>query len=460
MLWKSRPQPYQLSVAAPSAADEGGGSMPLSNRCLHVVSLSMKDKLQMSAIDPIKKIKLEQEGQYLHNELIETISKSIMDNLIYLANKDIFSTLGGELTYNFPLDGAPNARAIVYTKKPNFPVIEIRLSLLREIYRDSFIFPILGRRIVNEIENFRLINEVDMFHGQPFIFENAFPEINEKLVGNPLLIYVKYFSKILKEKGEDRISENDVRCRFLIFELMLTWTFFHELSHIIQGHHRLSPNEDEGKAEKLEISEMDSSDNPQANVPAQAKEVLADLEAVDLLLNHLQSTKRLNYVSLYLMFCSTSLMFQRFYNNYQENLDLTTGKHPHPVIRDDYIHNFTLDWISNYMINKKIVEKRDEVGPPLAYFSVRASLLTGLIRANRIENFDGTALPSYMNLSSRKYHAQKIAYQALLKNEIKYFIKKIKPIHLRNENSMDMIETSIDNTPTIREKYAHHDSQR
>lgn len=59
----------------------------------------------------LKKLRLQHESQFINQEFIESLSKSLLDDLLEWANEGIFRPLNGELTVDIPL-GVPNARII------------------------------------------------------------------------------------------------------------------------------------------------------------------------------------------------------------------------------------------------------------------------------------------------------------------------------------------------------------
>lgn len=370
----------------------------------------------MNHIDDLKLLRLQEEKKYINSDFIEELARQLIDGLVRWANKEIFTPLDGKLTFDITL-GPPNAGVAIRSDRPVHPRMEFRSSLISDIYADSFSFPIVCRRLTQEMETLKHLNETELFRECSVRFNSPLPELNESNVANLFSPVCETFVDLNVERRSDdrQLQPNDVRCRFIMFELMLVWTFFHELGHIVQGHHRMhskSPSliSDYGffelddhvqtQADHKDISMASSASGRVApDLAAQARELMADAEATDQTLKYLVMHGRLNFSVWYLLLCSTGCMFQRFYNQYPDNLELSHSRHPHPAIRDEVSQLLGINWLADYLVASKNIQNRDDAKIQLAYLSVRASLVTGLFRSHRVEMRDSLSrLPSYMGL--------------------------------------------------------------
>lgn len=398
----------------------------------------------MNEIDPRKEWRLQQETDMLYMPFVESAGDTLLKFLQERSNKEIFEKKGGKLTVSIPTDGSPNARATTPLNKPFEPTIEIRLSMLLEIYKDALAFPLISGLIQKEHQVLKQLNE-EQFKGASFTFSDAVPEIAEHLITGPLTTHCTAMANYAVEHGDERIGKNDVYCRFLMFEIMMAWTFFHELSHILQQHHAVRAHLGKPDAPSDHIDEMVGGNPSDASLLGQAREILADAEGVHLTLAYLTRGKRLNYATTYLLLCAVSCMFQRFYNHHEASLEVTSGQHPHPVIRDEFAHAAAMNWVTSYLLKTKTVSTHAEAAFSLAYYSTRASLFTGLYRANRIEKFDGTKLPSFMALASEEHHAQKRIYMGKLGMHIKEQAAIINELHLNPTGALELLLTCVRN---------------
>lgn len=385
----------------------------------------------MNHQDDSKKLLRQQETKFIDQEFVESCAMLILDGLRQWANENIFVPLGGELTLSIPLLGAPNAGIRLNPERINHPQMEIRLSMLIEIYRDAFTFPLVSKRFAEETDTIKDVHSSANFAGQYFLFDDAMPEVELSEVAEQLREICTAMSNVVEEKGDTRVSVNDIRCRFLMFELTLTWIFFHELGHVIQKHYLLkhAPN-----AQNLDITFEEFSDSEdsvlkhssvnfheQNNVlrhhylAGQARELMADIDGIELTLQYLGRTNRLNPAVAYSFFCSLGCMFQRFYAGYQENLAVVEAQHPHPAIRDQAAQVYLMQRVVNILVRAGIAKSADDAIPPLVYFDVRASVMVGLFSAHRTEGRSSTGeLPSYMNLHSPTHEEEMLRYQRAL----------------------------------------------
>ncbi|MDO8031906.1 hypothetical protein O3297_00630 [Janthinobacterium sp. SUN128] len=409
----------------------------------------------MNEIDDLKQLRLQEEKRFINNEFIEALAQQLIDSLVKWSNEEIFEPKGGKLSFEMTL-GPPNAGVAISPSRPLFPRVEFRTSLISEIYADAFSFPLVCRRIGMETDTLKNFNDIEGFLDCQVRFTDPIPQLNESYVAEIFRLQCSTMIEVLGEQRErdHQIQANDVRCRFIMFELMLVWTFFHELGHVAQGHHLMHSG---GKSKVhdysfLEIDEVAVDLNNSANMssvpqdaaksvppdlPAQARELMADAEAMDLTLKYLVKDRRLNFKVLYLLVCSIGCMFQRFYSHYPDNLDISSGRHPHPVIRDESSHLLGNNWVADFLVASKNIENRGDASMPMAYLSVRASLMTGLFRAHRIERRKNPEiLPSYMGLL-RDGGEQRRSYFSVLVPEIERQLPIAVSQHLIKLNSLE-----------------------
>ncbi|SUD85676.1 Uncharacterised protein [Stutzerimonas stutzeri] len=312
--------------------------------------------------------------------------------------------------------------------------------MLIEIYRDAFTFPLISKRIETETTTIKNFHEADdRFLGKVFTFDSGIPIISDRHISGPLKIYSLAMADLIEKKEDPRIGKNEVYCRFFMFELMLVWTFFHELSHILQRHYMLNFIKCSDDLNSVAIEEINDHNKNNPDINAQAREILADVEGLDLTLKYLGRTDRITYVSMYLLLCSIGCMFQRFYRCYNEDLNLADGQHPHPVIRDEASNTFCIKWIGDHLVSSGFATELKDIALPLIYSSVRASIFTGLFRAHRIEEFNGAGLPSYMTLQSEAHQIQRNDYLEKLRSAIDEQSPHIKKLHLLSEDSFESI---------------------
>lgn len=393
--------------------------------------------------DEIKAIRIERENDFIDINFVEEMAVKVTDDLVEWANRNIFEPLGGELSLEIPAFGEPNARAITYWETPYSPVIEIRLSMFKEIYRDAFTFPLISKRIEDETNTINQFHDSFAFsYDDRYMYETGIPKIPTESTKGNLKHYFTAFLKAYNQKPHENINSNDIACRFVMFEIVVAWIFFHELGHLVQRHHMIKDGTSNSvESEILEIDE--NLENKKPNISGQAREVMADAEGLDMTLKYMKRKGILQSQSVYLLLCGVNCMYQRFYQKYEMSLDLANGSHPHPVIRNEFFHSFLLDWVIEFLDSDKSLS-----APPLAYMSVRSSLMSGLFWAHRFESFDGDGLPTYMDLSSENYHAEKDEYMSTIRNEIIRVMSIVKHTHILSSNCIALFEKSLTNQST------------
>lgn len=392
-----------------------------------------QERTTMNPIDDLKLLRLQEEKRFINNEFIEELAQQLIGGLVEWANKNIFVPRGGQLSFDMTL-GPPNAGVSISPSRPLYPRMEFRTSLISDIYADAFAFPIICRRIAVETDTLNDFNEMEIFLDCRVRFTTPLPQLYESHVAELFRPICETFVKLnLEQRDDDRqLQSVDVRCRFIMFELMLVWTFFHELGHVVQGHH-LMRSKGGSKVHGDGIFEMeedaviqtdsahmnsaskDSSKTVPPDLPAQARELMADAEATDLTLKYLVERGRLNFNVWYLLVCSMGCMFQRFYSKYPDHLDLSHAGHPHPLIRDEASQLLGINWVADYLVASKNIKNRDEAFMPMTYLNVRASLMTGLFCSHRIEARESPErLPSYMGLLHDGEDQRRAYFKALL----------------------------------------------
>lgn len=402
----------------------------------------------MNKIDQLKQLRLEEESRLIDADFVEQSARTVLDGLVNWSNRHVFSKLGGELSIEIPL-GAPNAGVKYASIDPPKPVVVIYLSMITDIYRDALAFPLISRRLVDETDTLTAFHEEPPWNSFPFAFTTGVPQLQPGHVHGDLSPACEMMASLHEERQKSKLDANDVRCRFVMFELMLAWTFFHELGHVLQRHYRLRMAAigqdhvdlflewpENGGAE--ESADSGTTETVQGDLPAQARELMADAEAMDLTLAYLHASGRLSFPMLYLLYCSVSCMYQRFYQKYKENLNITKHRHPHPALREQVSEAF-LSWsISDYLVARKAVPGREHAALVVTYITVRANLFTGLFRASRIEARDETSgLPSYMRLQTAAHRADMLRYQDTLMPYIESQMAQVQQWHLRTGNRMD-----------------------
>lgn len=405
----------------------------------------------MNKLDELKLLRLQEEKQYISTDFIEGLARELLDELVRWANGEIFAPRGGELTFAITL-GPPNAGVAVSPTRPFHPRMEFRSSLISDMYADAFTFPIVCYQISEDTEALKSFNETERFSGVPVQFAGPLPELHSSNVA-------ALFRPACEALAEQHLSrkrdgwtpqKEDVRCRFIMFELMLVWTFFHELGHAVQGHYRMHST-GRSSVSGWDFLEMDEpasvgadhadvapavSGNTSPDLPAQARELMADAEATDLTLKYLVLRNRLTFNVWYLLLCSMGCMFQRFYASYPDNLEVSHARHPHPVIRDETSQLLCMNWVADYLVANKNVSRREESAMSLTYLGVRASLMTGLFRSSRIEKRDeSNGLPSYMGLITNT-EGQWRSYLMALLPEIEWQLAVALDHHLIELNSL------------------------
>lgn len=402
----------------------------------------------MNEVDAVKQLRLQEELRYVDAEQVERWSRLVLDGLVRWSNLNIFSALGGELSIDLPL-GPPNAGIAYVSYEPLRPKMMIRQTMVTDIYRDAFTFPLICRRIVTETRTLKELHRNRLFDGKPFLWSAGVPELDVEFIFTPFRPYCERIVKTHLEQNDSLLEPNDLHCRFIMFELMLLWTFFHELGHVVQRHFRLwaDLHRADGASAFLEFDERRRGDdladrkNTQPAAPdlrGQARELMADAEALDLTLKYLLATGRLKPPMVYLLLCSISCMLQRFYLFYSDDLTITPHRHPHPALREEVAQSFVTNSILDFLAATKQTSGRDAATVVVTYMSVRASLFTGLFRSHRVERRDDPSrMPSYMRLQTEDHAPNMNGYLEALMPHIEEQMSEVLQGHLLPDNRLN-----------------------
>lgn len=370
-----------------------------------------------------------EENKFMSVFWIKDMAQTIISDLVKWSNDEIFSKLGGAVDCVFPISEEVNARAFIDPDDPYNPRIEIYMGMVREIYRDSFVFPLMADKIANSSDYTDHLKE--KFSNTESFFDGGVPSIPESQHTD---IYKSIKAKIRKEGIHHEIPENALACRFLMFELMLTWVFFHELSHLIQRHYllRSRPVTAEAlEAESYEITKVECVG--EECVEFQAREVLADVEGGELTVRYLLRKNMFHFPSIYLLLCAQYCMFNRFYMGYESNLDFVSAKHPHPVVRNELSSTFLTQYFAFLMTKKQDAINRDETVRAIAYLDVKSSLMSGVYWGIRYEKMDGS-IPTFMRLSIGEHEVERNEYCSVLRRSMFEQLEVIKEKHMFEQN--------------------------
>lgn len=384
------------------------------------------------------------ENECLDFELMDELAKLVLNRLTSWVNQEIYGPLGGELTTSTPLIESVNAGAIVSKLSPLKPNIVIHFGMIKEIYRDAFVFPIYSEKIAESTENFKNKNW-GVFKGARFKFETGVPTLTSKEISPISAIFSDVWVEGYKRRAEanpELMSEErlDVMmrtlpARFLMFELMLSWVFFHELSHLIQCHYKLKGD----ISENIEYYEV-VGDFTEPDFSGQSREILADIEGVNLTVRYMEQEDFYGPNSMYLLLCSMTCMFNRFCGNgYLDKFHEVKGVHPHPVIRDDFIHEYFCSLMAETTPLVWEPSVRESILLGYGYLTIRSAMAAGLFWGNRYQNFDGKEYPSYMSLQMTTRTKEAEAYKAKLRCITHAQLEVITAEHLYNETATKLM---------------------
>lgn len=402
----------------------------------------------MNKIDALKKLRMNDELRYVDSDQIEQLGRSILDCLVCWSNNEIFSKNGAELSIDIPL-GLPNAGVTYLSDDPLRPHMIVRQSMIIETYRDAAIFPLFCGKFVTRSDALSDLHQIPTWKGKSFLFSTGIPEVTDDLVGAKLRNFCAETVALLQKNRNSDVDANEVRCGLVMFEVMLVWIFFHELGHVLQRHYKLKPSmsgkdsveaflECTGHLALDSCADAEGNASPSTDLAAQARELMADAEAIDLTVKYFLATGRFKLPSIYLIFCAVSCLYQRFYEHYDENLCITNQNHPHPAVRGDVSESFLGNIACNLLVTTGQLADRSSAVRLVAYLITRSSFFTGYFRAHRIEQRDDTSeLPSYIQLQTQEYATSMHAYHDVLMPHIEAQISEVSRWHLLPGHALD-----------------------
>jgi len=384
------------------------------------------------------------ENECLDFALLEQLAGLVLNRLTSWANEEIYAPLGGKLTTSTPLKESVNAGAIVNRLSPLNPKIVIHFGMIQEIYRDALVFPIYSEKLAESSENFKNKNW-DVFKGARFKFEAGVPTLTSKEISSISTIFSSPWIKEYKERAnanpelmsKERLDViiKTLPARFLMFELMLSWVFFHELSHLIQCHYKLK----EGTTENIEYYEVVGG-FIEPDYRGQSREILADIEGLNLTVQYMEREGFYGPNSVYLLLCSMTCMFNRFCGNgYLNKFHEVKGVHPHPVIRDNFIHEYFCSLMAKTTPLVWEPSVRKSILQGYGYLTTRSAMAAGLFWANRYQSFDGKDYPSYMSLQMTTRTKDAEAYKTELRRITHTQLKVITAEHLYSDTTTKLL---------------------
>lgn len=113
-----------------------------------------------------------------------------------------------------------------------------------------------------------------------------------------------------------------------------------------------------------------------------------------------------------LLYVQTS-MFNVFYKLSEgEYTDLDSVKvtHPHPVIRNKFVHALYFSVMSWELDNDIYQDYRQSVSRGLEYYTVKSSLLAGMIWAMRQPDYSPDAMPQFLKFSDESEYSTDYNY--------------------------------------------------
>ncbi|WP_405424606.1 hypothetical protein [Pantoea stewartii] len=179
----------------------------------------------------------------------------------------------------------------------------------------------------------------------PFHTKRAIPIVSDNIVSDfskeQTQVAIEKYQEVLKKWPFmlESFEKNIVTVRFMMFELMLIWVFFHEVSHHFQGH----------KILREYVSGITESEK---NKQQQAREILADLQAMDLTLAYLKrQSETIHTDTAYLLHCGLNLLFYTLHHRnkqlYSDQLGILLD-HPHPVLRAQFVRCAFITIMANH----------------------------------------------------------------------------------------------------------------
>ncbi|HBX15585.1 MAG TPA: hypothetical protein DEF92_22875 [Leclercia adecarboxylata] len=376
-------------------------------------------------------------------DFIEPLARLVLDDLAMWANDNIYTKNSGCLTYELPLDENINAGCTSYLDSRYRANISINLGMIQEIYIQSFTYPGYIKNLERGNWDFKAIDE--FFSDAEFLFEGGIPP---GVSPSDTVTYMVGLYKKIPDNSNSMWTDEELICRFTMFELMVTWIFFHELAHHVQGHYKLK-NE---KKESVTYHELDYSNNinnPSAevrlgvienNIDQHAREILADLEGMYLTLRMMVRNDTLTPANTFLLLYVQSSIFNVFYKlserNYAE-LNSVKVSHPHPVIRNKFVHTLYISAMSWELDDDIYQDYRQSVSRGFEYYVVKSSLLAGMIWAMRQPDYNPDAMPKFLKFSDETEFATDYNYLMQLTSSAERQSSIISTMHI--------IEDDLDN---------------
>ncbi|AYN11806.1 hypothetical protein [Pseudomonas putida] len=380
------------------------------------------------------------EGKYLSNDYVEALATPVIEELTAWANDVVFSRHAGNLTWEIPLDPSANASAVTKLSDPMSPIVRINLGMLKEIYRDAFVFPIVSQQIAEGTSHVKNLN--NLYQNKSFVFDTGVPPI-------PSSQYTQVFQRykpLYDESTNEDLTDDMLAARFLMFELMVVWLYFHELGHLLQRHY-LFQVVDGSEEDVVTVDESKSqfvlhSEHTDENffLKSQAREILADLEGVSLAVTYMIKKNLFEMPGIYMLMCGQEIMFHRFFQVYADDFSIPDLKHPNPLVRSEYVQAYFTNLIVETCFQRKLVPSRESISVPVVYLSSRSSTMAGLYWAIRYEKLEENEIPAFIRLSGEQHHEPKAQYLATMNLWISNQLEEIKANHLMSPNFISYFE--------------------
>lgn len=258
------------------------------------------------------------------------IATLLLESLVKRVNKDFYHGKGGQLTIGWIPTEAFKADVTSASDIPFHHKISFSYGVAIQLYQDALLLAELSVREFSKEKYKPIFSQLD----------NA-----------------RYGTGVLPH-GLSRKS-----FRLEMFQLSISWIFFHELSHAFQDHGRIrsliSMRAAHGSG--LMIEEVISREDDQKITGKlawvfHATELAADYEGINMALQVILFEKKtMTPSSLWLLFCGISCIFHRFYGESRTNqLEVAIGTHPDPAIRLTLLAQGTLAMLSHEAYEKHL----------------------------------------------------------------------------------------------------------
>lgn len=171
-----------------------------------------------------------------------------------------------------------------------------------------------------------------------------------------------------------------------MFVNSLTWTYFHELGHLVQKHGFVRDSDSINIQEFHAMSDAKELTGASA-VYSHVTEIAADYYGVKSVLlelfRHWKGQSKLLVDSVYIFVCSLTSCFYRFYGNKSLIINSTPhGSHPHPIIRAELTNQINVEFLDLVLsINCPPYLNRKTI----VHFCYRAALATSLFWFQKYE---------------------------------------------------------------------------